>query len=153
MAAVFTDKKAGFEMVHGLLDRIMQILSVPFLQSSESKGEYGYYISQSDGMLSLPHPGRGLMTEPTYLAGRGAKIHFRPRQPTQATEPHSEGPLVTIAESLKAALPGVKTHTDSTAPNGDIVIGSLGILHPSVLGNFELSRPCSALEIDVEPFL
>jgi phenylalanyl-tRNA synthetase beta chain len=50
MGAVFTDKKAGFEMVHGLLDRVMQTLSVPFLQSSDSKGEYGYYISQSDGM-------------------------------------------------------------------------------------------------------
>jgi phenylalanyl-tRNA synthetase beta chain len=49
MGAVFTDKKAGFEMVHGLLDRVMQTLSVPFLQSSDSKGEYGYYISQSDG--------------------------------------------------------------------------------------------------------
>jgi phenylalanyl-tRNA synthetase beta chain len=50
MGAVFTDKKAGFEMVHGLLDRVMQTLSVPFLQSSVSKAEYGYYISQSDGM-------------------------------------------------------------------------------------------------------
>jgi len=50
MGAVFTDKKAGFEMVHGLLDRVMQTLSVPFLQSGDSKGEYGYYIAQSDGM-------------------------------------------------------------------------------------------------------
>ena len=50
MGAIFTDKKAGFEMVHGLLDRVMQTLSVPFLQSSDSKGDYGYYISESDGM-------------------------------------------------------------------------------------------------------
>lgn len=49
MAGVFMDRKAGFEMVHGLLDRVMQILGVPFLQSKESKGEYGYYIAQSDG--------------------------------------------------------------------------------------------------------
>ena len=56
MGAIFTDKKAGFEMVHGLLDRVMQTLSVPFLQSSDSKGDYGYYISQSDGMsLCLLH--------------------------------------------------------------------------------------------------
>lgn len=52
MGAIFTDKKAGFEMVHGLLDRIMLILNVPFLQSKESKGDYGYYISQTDGTLS-----------------------------------------------------------------------------------------------------
>lgn len=43
------DRKAGFEVVHGLLDRIMQILGVPFLQSKEGKGEYGYYIEGSDG--------------------------------------------------------------------------------------------------------
>lgn len=49
MGAIFTDKKAGFEMVHGLLDRIMLILNVPFLQSKDAKGDYGYYISQSDG--------------------------------------------------------------------------------------------------------
>jgi phenylalanyl-tRNA synthetase beta chain len=56
MGAIFTDKKAGFEMVHGLLDRVMQTLSVPFLQSSDSKGDYGYYISQSDGVsLSFSH--------------------------------------------------------------------------------------------------
>ena len=34
---------------HGLLDWIMQILGVPFLQSKEGKGEYGYYIEGSDG--------------------------------------------------------------------------------------------------------
>jgi phenylalanyl-tRNA synthetase beta chain len=96
----------------------------------------------------------------TFLPGRGAKVHFRPRQstPTAAfTESHSEGPLATIAENLKAALPGVKSSSDSKLSSGssnrDIVIGSLGILHPSVLANFELTRPCSVLEIDVEPFL
>lgn len=49
MAGVFMDRKAGFEMVHGLLDRVMQILGVPFLQSKKSKADYGYYIAQSDG--------------------------------------------------------------------------------------------------------
>jgi phenylalanyl-tRNA synthetase beta chain len=75
---------------------------------------------------------------------------------TTETESKShEGPLQTIAHTLKAALPGVKSHSDSPASvlSRDIVIGSLGILHPSVLANFELVRPCSALEIDVEPFL
>ena len=58
MAGVFMDRKAGFEMVHGLLDRVMQILGVPFLQSKESKGDYGYYIAQSDGMCFLLIPTR-----------------------------------------------------------------------------------------------
>ena len=32
-------------------------------------------------------------------------------------------------------------------------IGRLGVVHPEVLGNFELNMPCAALEINVEPFL
>lgn len=49
LCGVYMDKKAGFEVVHGLLDRIMQVLGVPFLQSKESKGDYGYYLSPADG--------------------------------------------------------------------------------------------------------
>ena len=35
---------------------------------------------------------------------------------------------------------------------GDLEIGVLGILHPSVLENFEIPYPCSALEFNLEPF-
>lgn len=114
------------------------------------------------------------VSEPTYLPGRGATVYFRPRDQnsTQAStvtqtreepKPKSDaGPLHTIAENLKAALPGVKSDKTASAPTSsvlptssgaDIVLGSLGILHPSVLANFELVRPCSVLEIDIEPLL
>ena len=36
--------------------------------------------------------------------------------------------------------------------NGD-KIGSFGIVHPEVLGFFDIPFPCSALEINIEPFL
>jgi phenylalanyl-tRNA synthetase beta chain len=32
-------------------------------------------------------------------------------------------------------------------------IGSFGILHPEVLEKFEILYPCSALEMNIEPFL
>ncbi|KAI8053026.1 hypothetical protein BDF22DRAFT_728864 [Syncephalis plumigaleata] len=32
-------------------------------------------------------------------------------------------------------------------------IGTLGVLHPKVLQNFEINYPCSALEFNLEPFL
>lgn len=72
-------------------------------------------------------------------------MHLRPKP--SAPTASSSGPLHSIASSLAAALPSV----DSTPK--DLNIGSLGILHPSVLEKFELGYPCSALEIDVEPFL
>lgn len=32
-------------------------------------------------------------------------------------------------------------------------VGRLGVLHPDVITRFELTMPCSALEMDIEPFL
>ncbi len=36
---------------------------------------------------------------------------------------------------------------------GGKVLGKLGVLHPDVLGAFELNNPASSLEMDIEPFL
>ncbi len=33
------------------------------------------------------------------------------------------------------------------------IVGTFGIVHPEVLGNFEIGYPCSALELDLEPFV
>ncbi|EIW72865.1 hypothetical protein TREMEDRAFT_37000 [Tremella mesenterica DSM 1558] len=139
LCAVYMDRKAGFEVAHGLLDRIMQILGVPFLHSESNEGEYGYYIKGQD--------------DDTYLPGRGATVFYRPKpnvnvkhsdSSAQTAVEKGEGALEKMAGALKAALPGASR---------DVVLGSLGILHPEVLGHFELSRPCSALEIDIEPLL
>ena len=35
----------------------------------------------------------------------------------------------------------------------DKVIGSLGVLHPDVLSQFELTMPASVLEINIEPLV
>ncbi|KAK4686942.1 phenylalanyl-tRNA synthetase beta chain, partial [Tremellales sp. Uapishka_1] len=134
LCALYMDRKAGFEVAHGLLDRVMQILSVPFIESAKSEKPYGYYIAAVE--------------DATYLPGRAASIYYRPRADVKSAEPtpSTTSPLHTLATTLKSALP-------SSSSSRDIVIGSLGILHPTVLTNFELSRPCSALEIDVEPLL
>jgi len=33
------------------------------------------------------------------------------------------------------------------------IVGHFGVVHPRVLANFEISYPCSVLELNVEPFL
>jgi len=57
LAAVFYNKNPGFETIHGLLDRVMQLLEVPF---SEDKSSAGYFLRTSE--------------DATYLAGRAAEI-------------------------------------------------------------------------------
>ncbi|KAG2116057.1 uncharacterized protein F5147DRAFT_743535 [Suillus discolor] len=92
--AVWCSRSAGFEVVHGLLDRAMK-------------------------MLEVPRVGR----DPAYFPGRAATIYYRPP-------------------------PSKTSKTDR-----DIVIGTLGVLHPTVLEKFEITYPCSALEFNMEVFL
>ncbi|KAM5229305.1 phenylalanine--tRNA ligase beta subunit isoform 2-T2 [Ctenodactylus gundi] len=93
LCAVYYNKNPGFEIIHGLLDRIMQLLDVP---PGEEKG--GYVIKASEG--------------PAFFPGRCAEIFARGQS-----------------------------------------IGKLGVLHPDVITKFELTMPCSSLEINIEPFL
>ncbi|XP_064157610.1 phenylalanine--tRNA ligase beta subunit [Anguilla rostrata] len=92
LCAVYYNKSPGFEVIHGLLDRVMQLLEV-----NPGPGE-GYHIKASDDCSFFP--------------GRCAEVF---------------------------------AHGQS--------IGRLGVLHPDVISRFELTMPCSALDIDIEPFL
>lgn len=48
-AAVWCNKSAGFEIVHGMLDRVMKILEVKLISKAAKQGETGYYIKEAEG--------------------------------------------------------------------------------------------------------
>lgn len=95
LCAVNCNKTAGFEIVHGLLDRVMLLLEVGW---NPKKTNEGYYLQPVE--------------DPTYFPNRCAEI----------------------------------------VCNGK-VIGKIGVLHPNVLNKFELTNPCSCVEINIEPFV
>ncbi|KAF9076757.1 phenylalanyl-tRNA synthetase subunit beta [Rhodocollybia butyracea] len=118
-AAVWCNKTAGFEIVHGVFDRAMKMLEVPRISNSGSNAETGYYMKET--------------SDPMYFPGRAATICYRaPNKRKNST-----------LEKLKGAL-----HVN----DDDLVIGSLGILHPSVLEKFDIQYPCSAVEFTLDPF-
>ncbi|XP_050984953.1 phenylalanine--tRNA ligase beta subunit [Labeo rohita] len=92
LCAVYYNKSPGFEVIHGLLDRVMQLLDV------KPGRNQGYHIQAAE--------------DSTFFPGRCAEIF---------------------------------SHGKS--------IGHLGVLHPDVISRFELTMPCSAIDIDIEPFL
>jgi len=47
LAAVHYNKTPGFEIIHGLLDRILQVLEISY---SPNKSDRGYYIRASNGL-------------------------------------------------------------------------------------------------------
>lgn len=67
LAAAYCGKSSGFEVVHGLLDRVMKVLNVPFL--SHAEGLHGK--SQADGYFI-----QGI-DDPTFFSGRAAAINVR----------------------------------------------------------------------------
>uniref|UniRef100_A0A1A8U527 Elongation factor 1-beta n=1 Tax=Nothobranchius furzeri TaxID=105023 RepID=A0A1A8U527_NOTFU len=91
-SAVYYNKTPGFEVIHGLLDRTMQLLEVKAVRGG------GYHIQAAD--------------DSTFFPGRCAEIFVCGKS-----------------------------------------VGRLGVLHPDVISHFELTMPCSALEMDIEPFL
>lgn len=52
-AAVWCNKTAGFEVVHGMLDRAMKMLEVPKIGSKDNEAETGYYIKENSGECNL----------------------------------------------------------------------------------------------------
>ncbi|TFY65646.1 hypothetical protein EVG20_g5451 [Dentipellis fragilis] len=80
--AVWCNKTAGFEVVHGLLDRAMQMLEVPLIHSTDKNAPTGYYIKER--------------TDATFFPGRAATIFYRP--PT----PKPSGALQTIKSVLSS---------------------------------------------------
>ncbi|QKX56624.1 uncharacterized protein TRUGW13939_03729 [Talaromyces rugulosus] len=103
-SAAWYGKTSGFEVVHGLLDRVMSMLKSTFVTGLENPAasDASYWIEELD--------------EPTYFPGHAASVHVKIGGKEQ-------------------------------------VIGSFGILHPTVLENFELKYPVSTLEINIEAFL
>uniref|UniRef100_A0A8C7WGY7 phenylalanine--tRNA ligase n=1 Tax=Oncorhynchus mykiss TaxID=8022 RepID=A0A8C7WGY7_ONCMY len=90
LCAVYYNKSPGFEVIHGLMDRVMQLLIT---------------------CPSFPTPSSvSPLSDSTFFPGHCAEIFACGKS-----------------------------------------IGRLGVLHPSVINHFELTMPCSAL--DIEPFL
>ncbi|KAJ4478237.1 phenylalanyl-tRNA synthetase subunit beta [Lentinula aciculospora] len=120
-AAVWCNKTAGFEIVHGVFDRAMKMLEIPRI-SSDSKAETGYYMKETSDNMFFP--------------GRAATIYYRaPFHKRKST-------LEKLKQDTKAAL-----HI-----HDDMVLGTLGILHPSVLEKFDIQYPCSAVEFNLDVF-
>ncbi|CAH8364689.1 unnamed protein product [Eruca vesicaria subsp. sativa] len=95
LTALHCGATSGFELIHGLVDRIMEVMGVPFVPNGDNTG---YHINRSE--------------EPEYLPGRQASIIYKGKP-----------------------------------------IGNFGIVHPQVLNNFDITDPCSFVEMDVEALL
>jgi phenylalanyl-tRNA synthetase beta chain len=128
VALLYSGATAGLEVIHGLVDKVMQLLEIPVRPYSwevaaaaaaeaGGGGGGGRDDSATYGKHGMRYAVVGSDSVPSYFPGRGAEIIVeRPGKPA-------------------------------------VAVGHMGILHPAVLKNFELSFPCSVAEINVEMFV
>ncbi|KAJ1969954.1 phenylalanine--tRNA ligase subunit beta, partial [Dimargaris verticillata] len=128
VCVAFCGKTSGFEVIHGILDRLMQMLAVPLLTgaSATASQHKGYFIREA-------------ADNSTYFPGRCADIYLSAPKAPSAAEPQPH--FTEIAPQ------------DTQGPNVLQTVGTFGIVHPEVLKNFEISYPVSVLEFNLEPFL
>ena len=118
LCAVYYGKTSGFEVVHGLLDKMMHLLDIVKDASD------GYSIVATNRTFNscrlLPSKVEppvkfrlfSVLSDRSFFPERCAEIHYKKKK-----------------------------------------IGLMGILHPEVLLEFDLSLPCSCIEFSIEPFL
>ncbi|KAM0748754.1 phenylalanyl-tRNA synthetase [Meredithblackwellia eburnea MCA 4105] len=154
VAGIYCGRKAGFEISQGLVDRLMLALGVPNITNSKDK-ETGFYIKAVEDATYFPDRSAQIWYRPPAVAG--AHVVFAPvasadesnagaAAPSAATPAEPPSKLDSVKEAISSVLP-------SSASSRDILIGSVGILHPSVLKAYELDYPASSFEFDLEPFL
>lgn len=97
LSAIYYHKNSGFEIIHGLLDRIMQVLEIPMKTNESTNTTVGYYYYLR------------AKNDPRFLNNRCAEVLINEQ-----------------------------------------IIGIIGVVHPEVVGNFELAMPCSALELSIQ---
>lgn len=123
LCAVYAGPTSGFEIIHGLVDRIMTLTEIApeeeYVKNSTKGQEEKYRVAREGWFYTIRelkeedgHPSSG-----TYFPGRAAEVLL--------TTPGSER----------------------------VSIGTFGILHPEVLGNFDIQYPSSSLELDLESLL
>lgn len=69
--AVYAGSHSGFELVQGLLGKMMQTMRTSWLEKPYESSGRGYWIEQD-------------VQNPTFFPGRGAKVFFRPSEGAEA---------------------------------------------------------------------
>ncbi|CAI5980566.1 unnamed protein product [Closterium sp. NIES-65] len=120
LIALYCNLHSGFEVIHGLVDRLMESLGVA------CGGQAG-----ADGTKALAD---GPATQ------------------------GDDGDAAKAAAALKYFIAPSQSPQFFGGRQADILckgksIGTFGVVHPEVLAHFDIPDPCSAVEINLEPFL
>ena len=124
LVAVHSAHRAGFEIIHGLVDKILTSLQI------RPDDTYATHSLTAQDIADYKRVGRDdavyyvrAAEDPVFFPGMGAEIVL------------------------------VKPQEGVSGASKEQVIGILGVVHPEVLTNYEISYPCSIVELDLEALM
>lgn len=128
VAAIHCGLTAGFEQLQGLLDRAMEVLDI----------------------LTPDEKARRLAEHAAALkaGGRAAPVENGTYRVEKLTADEAARPDARWMFDAHGARVIFTPHNGAARD-----VGYIGFVHPEVVDNFELSFPCSAFELQLEPFL
>lgn len=127
VCAVYAGPTSGFEVVHGLVDRLMTL--------TEVAPEPAYAAASSGGRAD----------EERFRVAREGWFYAIAALPEDGDDP-----------SARTYFPGRAASVLVTAPDGGggrRAIGTFGTLHPDVLAAFDIRYPASCVELDLEALM
>lgn len=128
LVALYAGPTAGFEIIHGLVDRIMALCQIAPLR------EYAQHSMTSSSLDSLDK-----------IAAKTCKYRISP------------SPSPEVCTDAATFFPGraadIVLVEDGGAARSTTVVGRFGVLHPEVLKAYEIPYPCSVVELDLEPLM
>jgi phenylalanyl-tRNA synthetase beta chain len=126
IAAVYAGPTSGFEIIHGLVDRVMTLTEVApepayvatSMKKAQGAEEEKFRVSREGWFYTIAPLPEDAHESKMYFAGRSAQVLL--------TKPGS-------SEKIR--------------------LGTFGILHPLVLKNFNIQYPSSVMELDLEELM
>ena len=121
IVALYSSYTAGFEVIHGLVDKIMTCVQIKpdkaYASNSLTIDEYNdlQRVGRADVMYTVQ-----ACDDSCYFNGMSANIV-----------------LLSISPTTNEVI-------------SEKIVGTIGVVHPEVLQHFDVSYPCSILELDVE---
>ena len=148
------NKSPGFEVIQGILDRIMQLTEVPY-----SKSDHGYYIKEAQGIFVNHHLAGDYSGRLKEFDAYFFYTHIYLRNLGWDVATQNKYSLNILSKNLIDTI--FTFFVDPSFFPGrcaDVImygksIGRLGVLHPEVVTKFDLTLPCAALEIKLEALL
>ena len=119
LVALYAGTSAGFEIIHGLVDRIMTCVQI---QPEEA------YALNSLTVEEISDRKKVARSNVVYFVRSSNDPCFFPSM-------NAEVVLKTLADGVEK------------------VVGMLGVVHPEVLHNFDVSYPCSVVELDIDALM